>query len=316
MEKIRIGISTCLLGQPVRYDGGHKLDHYLRDTLGQYVEFVPVCPEVECGFGVPREAVRLVGGLEQPRLITVRSKADLTDRMAVWAKRRVQELEEEHLCGFVFKSGSPSSGMERVKVYNGAGTVVKKGIGLFARAFMDHFPNLPVEEEGRLNDPVLRENFIERIFTYARWQDIVQEKTLRFNSLVRFHTQNKLLIMAHSPQHYREMGPLVAAGKGMNIWELVSIYEHMLMAAMKLKATPRKNANVLMHMLGYFKKELSSWEKGELLEVIDQYRLNIIRLIVPLTLLKHYVRKYDQPYLKHQTYLHPHPLELQLRNHA
>lgn len=305
-----------MLGQPVRYDGGHKLDHYLRDTLGQYVEFVPVCPEVECGFGVPREAVRLVGDLEQPRLITVRSKADLTERMAAWAKRRVQELEEEHLCGFVFKSGSPSSGMERVKVYNEKGIAVKNGVGLFSRAFMDHFPNLPVEEEGRLNDPVLRENFIERIFTYARWQNIVREKTLKFNSLVQFHTQNKLLIMAHSPQHYREMGPLVAAGKGMNIRELVSIYERMLIAAMKLKATPRKNANVLMHMLGYFKKELSSWEKGEMLEVIEQYRINLLPLIVPLTLLKHYVRKYDQPYLKEQTYLNPHPLELQLRNHV
>lgn len=316
MEKIRLGISTCLLGQPVRYDGGHKLDHYLRDTLGQFVDFVPVCPEVECGFGVPREAVHLVGDPEQPKLITIRTHLDLTDRMIAWAARRVQELEEAHLCGFIFKSGSPSSGMERVKVYNEKGIGVKNGVGLFARAVMEHFPNLPVEEEGRLNDPVLRENFIERIFTYARWQDIVREKTLKFNSLIAFHTQNKLLIMAHSTQHYREMGPLVAAGKGMNIRELVSIYERMLMEAMKLKATSRKNANVLMHMMGYFKKKLSSWEKGELQEVIEQYRINLIPLIVPLTLLKHYVHKYDQPYLTEQTYLHPHPLELQLRNHV
>jgi uncharacterized protein YbgA (DUF1722 family)/uncharacterized protein YbbK (DUF523 family) len=316
MEKIRIGISTCLLGQPVRYDGGHKLDHYLRDTLGQFVDFVPVCPEVECGFGVPREAVRLVGGLAQTRLITVRSKADLTDQMTAWASLRVAELERERLCGFIFKSGSPSSGMERVKVYNDKGTAVKNGVGLFARAVMEHFPNLPVEEEGRLNDPVLRENFIERIFTYARWQDTVRGKTLRFSAIIMFHTQNKLLILAHSPQHYREMGRLVATGKEMNIQELVWVYERMLMVGMKLKATPKKNANVLMHMMGYFKKELSAWEKGELLEVIDQYRMNLIPLIVPLTLLKHYVCKYNQTYLKEQTYLNPHPLELQLRNHV
>lgn len=316
MDKLRLGISTCLLGLPVRYDGGHKLDHYLRDTLGQYVEFVPVCPEVECGFGVPREAVRLVGNAETPRLITVRSKQDLTDRMAGWTARRVRELAAEKLCGFIFKSGSPSSGMERVKVYNEKGLALKNGVGFFARAFMDQFPNLPVEEEGRLNDPVLRENFIERIFTYARWQDLFRGKTVKLRAVIDFHTANKLLILAHSPQHYRELGRLVAGGKEMPIPELLPLYERLLMEGMKLKATPKKNANVLMHMMGYFKKELSSWEKGELLEVIDQHRLNILPLIVPLTLLKHYVGKYDQIYLKEQTYLIPHPLELKLRNHV
>jgi len=316
MEKMKLGISTCLLGFPVRYDGGHKLDHYLRDTLGQYVEFVPVCPEVESGFGVPREAVRLVGDAERPRLITVRSKQDLTDRMTNWVARRVRELESERLCGFVFKSGSPSSGMERVKVYNEKGAAAKNGVGLFARAFMDHFPNLPVEEEGRLNDPVLRENFIERIFIYARWQELVRRGRLKLSDMIDFHASNKLLILAHSPQHYRELGRLVAGAKAMNIPDLVSVYERWLMEGMKRQATPRKNANVLMHMAGYFKKELSSWEKSELLELINQYRTNILPLVVPLTLLKHYVGKYDQPYLKGQTYLNPHPLELRLRNHV
>jgi uncharacterized protein YbgA (DUF1722 family)/uncharacterized protein YbbK (DUF523 family) len=316
MEKLRLGISTCLLGLPVRYDGGHKLDHYLRDTLGRYVEFVPVCPEVECGFGVPREAVRLVGDPEKPELITVRSQADLTERMTTWAARRVAELEEEHLCGFIFKSGSPSSGMERVKVYNEKGVGVKKGVGLFARAFMDHFPGLPVEEEGRLHDPVLRENFIERIFTFYRWQDLLQGEMPGIKSVLAFHTRNKLLILSHSTKHYQEMGRLVAKGKEIPGRDLVRHYQALLMEAMKLKATPKKNANVLMHMMGYFKKELSPWEKGELLEVIEQYRLNMIPLVVPLIMLKHYVRKYDQPYLKEQTYLDPHPLELQLRNHV
>ncbi|MBN1545954.1 MAG: DUF523 and DUF1722 domain-containing protein [Syntrophaceae bacterium] len=316
MDKLKLGISTCLLGFPVRYDGGHKLNHYLKDILGRYVEFVPVCPEVECGFGVPREPIRLVGEIKKPRLITVHSKKDLTDQMSLWAAKRVKELEAEGLCGFVFKSESPSSGMERVKVYNDKGVAEKKGVGMFARAFMTHFPNLPVEEEGRLNDAILRENFIERIFTYARWQELIQRENLKYSNLVAFHTHNKLLILAHSPQHYREMGRLVAAGKGMLIRDLVLQYESLLMEAMKMKATPKKNANVLMHMMGYFKKDLSSWEKGELLAVIDQYRQNLIPLIVPLTLLKHYVGKYDEPYLQEQTYLDPHPMELQLRNHV
>jgi uncharacterized protein YbgA (DUF1722 family) len=271
---------------------------------------------VECGFGVPREAVRLVGDPEKPELITVRSQADLTERMTTWAARRVAELEEEHLCGFIFKSGSPSSGMERVKVYNEKGVGVKKGVGLFARAFMDHFPGLPVEEEGRLHDPVLRENFIERIFTFYRWQDLLQGEMPGIKSVLAFHTRNKLLILSHSTKHYQEMGRLVAKGKEIPGRDLVRHYQALLMEAMKLKATPKKNANVLMHMMGYFKKELSPWEKGELLEVIEQYRLNMIPLVVPLIMLKHYVRKYDQPYLKEQTYLDPHPLELQLRNHV
>jgi len=316
MDKLRLGISSCLLGMPVRYDGGHKLDHYLRDTLGQYFEFVPICPEVECGLGVPREAVRLVGDAENPRLITVRSKQDLTDRMAAWAAQRVGELSTEQLCGFIFKSGSPSSGMERVKVYNEKGTAGKNGVGLFARVFMNHFPNLPAEEEGRLNDPILRENFIERIFSCARWQEIVRKKGLKLKDVMDFHTANKLLILAHSPQHYRELGRLVAGGKEMNIRDLISVYERWFMEGMKRKATPSKNANVLMHMVGYFKKELSAWEKGELLDLINQYRMNVLPLIVPVTLLKHYVAKYDQSYLQGQTYLNPHPLELRLRNHV
>ncbi|UCG14989.1 MAG: DUF523 domain-containing protein, partial [Deltaproteobacteria bacterium] len=171
MEKgIRLGISTCLLGENVRYDGGHKRDRFITDTLGQFVQFVPVCPEAECGLGIPRESMHLKGSPESPRLITTRTKIDHTDRMLAWARIRVRQLEKEDLCGFIFKSNSPSSGMERVRIYNEAGMPEKKGVGIFARAFMDHFPLLPVEEEGRLHDVKLRENFIERIFALKRWR--------------------------------------------------------------------------------------------------------------------------------------------------
>jgi uncharacterized protein YbgA (DUF1722 family)/uncharacterized protein YbbK (DUF523 family) len=315
MEKIKLGISTCLLGENVRYDGGHKLDRFLTDTLGQYVEYVPVCPEVECGLPVPREAMHLEGDPDSPRLVTTRTKQDMTDRMVQWARNRVSELEKEGLYGFIFKSDSPSSGMERIKVYNEKGMPVKKGVGIFARTFMDHFPLLPVEEEGRLHDPNLRENFIERIFTLKRWREALTKKESR-GIVVDFHTKHKLLILSHSPKHYQTMGKLVAKAKDLPIKELYQQYQTILMETLQLKTTPKKNANVLQHMMGYFKEQLSSGEKQELLEVIDHYRQEYIPLIVPITLMQHYVRKYDQPYLKQQIYLNPHPLELQLRNHV
>jgi uncharacterized protein YbgA (DUF1722 family)/uncharacterized protein YbbK (DUF523 family) len=315
MEKIRLGISTCLLGENVRYDGGHKLDRFLTETLGQYVEYVPVCPEVECGLPIPREALRLVGNPDSPRLVTTRTKQDLTDRMTQWAQKRVVELEREGLFGFIFKSDSPSSGMERVKVYSDQGMPAKKGIGMFAKTFMEHFPLLPVEEEGRLHDPILRENFIERLFTLKRWREILAQKESRGN-LVSFHTRHKLLILSHSPRHYETMGKWVAQAKDRPLKELYQKYQILLMEALLLKTTPKKNSNVLQHMMGYFKEQLSSDEKQELLEVIDHYRQEYVPLIVPATLMNHYVRKYNQPYLKEQVYLSPHPLELQLRNHV
>jgi uncharacterized protein YbgA (DUF1722 family)/uncharacterized protein YbbK (DUF523 family) len=315
MEKIRLGISTCLLGENIRYDGGHKLDRFLTDTLGQYVEYVPVCPEVECGLPVPRESMHLEGDPQSPRLVTSRTKQDMTERMVSWAMKRVVELEKEGLCGFIFKSDSPSSGMERVRVYNGKGMPVKKGVGMFAGIFMEHYPLLPVEDEGRLHDPKLRENFVERIFTLKRWREVLAKKESRGN-LVDFHTQHKLLILSHSPKHYQIMGKLVAQAKNIPLKNLYQQYQNILMEALQLKTTPKKNSNVLMHMMGYFKEQLSSDEKQELLEVFDHYRQEYIPLIVPITLINHYVRKYDQPYLKEQVYLNPHPLELQLRNHV
>jgi len=315
MKKIKLGVSTCLLGENVRYDGGHKLDRFLTDTLGQYVEYVPVCPEVECGLGVPRESMHLEGDPDSPRLITSRTNRDMTKCMVSWAKRRVVEIEEEDLCGFIFKSDSPSSGMERVKVYHEKGMPVKKGIGMFARIFMEHFPLFPVEDEGRLHNPELRENFIERIFALKRWREVLTKKESRGN-VVDFHTKHKLLILSHSPRHYRMMGIFVARAKDLPLKELYWQYQTLLMESLKLKATPKKNANVLQHMMGYFKEQLSSDEKQEWLEVIDHYRKEYIPFIVPMTLINHYVRKYDQPYLKQQVYLNPHPLELQLRNHV
>lgn len=316
MEKtIRLGISSCLLGNDVRYDGSNSRDRFITDTLGQYVNYLPVCPEIECGLTVPREAMRLVGDPDHPRLVTVKTGIDYTDQMVSWAARRTVELEGENLCGFIFKKGSPSSGMERVKVYNEKGTAEKKGSGIFARMFMEHFPLLPVEEDGRLHDLSLRENFIERIFTLKRWREVMVEK-MRSGRIVDFHTQHKLLILAHSQKHHRMMGGLVAQVKHTPPNTFCERYERLLMEALALKATPKKHTNVLLHMMGYFKKQLSSQEKQELLEILDRYREGMIPLIVPITLINHYVRKYDQPYLRQQLYLNPHPLELQLRNHV
>ena len=259
--------------------------------------------------------MRLEGKPDAPRLVTSRTKQDLTDKMIAWAGRRVKELENENLHGFIFKSNSPSSGMERVKVYDRNSVPSKKGVGLFAAAFMKRFPMLPVEEEGRLHDPALRENFIESIFIYKRWRDLATgEKKL--GDVVDFHTRHKLQIMAHSPSGLRALGKLVAHGKEHEIDQLLADYQRELMDTLKLKATVKKNTNVLHHILGYFKKWLSSDEKQETLEIIDDYHQGLVPLIVPVTIINHFVRKHNQPYLKKQFYLHPHPLELQLRNHV
>ncbi len=314
-EKIRLGISSCLLGEMVRYDGGHQLDRYLRDTLGHYVEYVPVCPEVEMGLPTPRETLRLVEHDKGPRLVFSRSGEDVTERMLSWAYERVRTLEQEDLCGFVFKAKSPSSGMERVKLYDRNGVPHKAGVGLFARVFMEHFPLLPVEEDGRLHDPHLRENFVECIFTFKRWREMLAQGRTSGN-LVAFHTRHKLLLLSHSTEVYRQMGKLVAAAGKAPPAELFSEYESLLMKGMRLRTTVRKQVNVLQHLLGYFKKQLTADEKREVLEQIELYRNGTLPLIVPLTLINHYVRKYQQPYLQQQLYLNPHPVELQLRNHV
>ena len=314
-NRIKIGISTCLLGENVRWNGGHARDRYLTDTLGLYVEYVPVCPEVECGLGVPRETLRLVGHPDNPRLVTSKTNIDHTDRMIQWARNRVKALEKEDLCGFVFKKNSPSSGLFNVPVKNFKGMPQKKGQGMFARVFTEHFPLIPVEEEGRLHDPKLRETFIELIFALKRWREMLLKRKSMVN-LVDFHARHKLLIMSHSPSHLRMMGKLVAGGKSLDIKDLFEQYETLLIEALRLKTTLKKNINVLQHVMGYFKKDLSADEKEELIEIFDRYRKEHVPLIVPATLLNHYVRKYKKPYLDQQVYLNPHPIALKLRNHA
>lgn len=314
-NRIKIGVSACLVGENVRWNGGHSRDRYLTDTLGLYVEFIPVCPEVECGMGVPRETLRLVGDPDNPSLVTSKTNIDHTDRMNRWAQIRVKDLEKEDLCGFIFKKKSPSSGLLNVPVRTSKGMPQKKGQGIFARIFTEHFPLIPVEEEGRLHDPKLRETFIEQIFTLKRWRETLAKRK-SMGTLVEFHTRHKLLMMSHSPNHSRLMGKLVAGGKGIPAKDLFEQYETLLMEALRLKTTQKKNINVLQHIMGYFKKLISPDEKQELLEIIEQYRKEYVPLIVPVTLLNHYVRKYKQPYLAKQVYLNPHPVALKLRNHV
>jgi uncharacterized protein YbgA (DUF1722 family)/uncharacterized protein YbbK (DUF523 family) len=314
--KIKLGVSTCLLGEKVRYDGGHKLNRYVRDTLGHYFDYVPVCPEVECGLPVPREALRLTGDPGAPRLVTNKTGHDYTEHMQTWGRKRLAELEQEDLCGYIFKSRSPSSGMERIKVYREQdGMPVNTGVGIWARLFMEHFPLLPVEDEGRLNDPLLREHFIERVFVYARWRELVRNG-FTAGDLIDFHSRHKLLFMAHSPKLYKEMGSFVADFKHLSRNELIEAYQRLLHQAMQEKASVKKHINVLQHLLGYFKNDLTADEKQEFLDLVEAYRQGDVPLIVPVTLVNHFVRKYQEPYLGRQYYLNPHPGELRLRNHA
>lgn len=314
-NQIKVGVSACLLGEPVRYDGGHKQDQYITATLGRYFSFVPVCPEVESGMTTPREAMRLEGDPAAPRLMTRLSRIDRTGQMLLFCSRKLQELEQADLCGFIFKKDSPSSGLFRVKVYGAGAMATKSGSGLFAAAVALHFPLLPLEEEGRLNDSEIRENFIERVFSYRRWKDFL-EGGATYSRLVEFHTAHKLLMMAHSPVIYRQMGALVANGRHLDQKVLLAGYEELFMKGLALHATARKHTNVLQHVMGYFKKVLSPAEKEELIALIMQYHDRLIPLIVPLTLIGHYVRKYEQRYLQQQVYLAPTPPELMLRNHV
>jgi uncharacterized protein YbgA (DUF1722 family)/uncharacterized protein YbbK (DUF523 family) len=312
---VRIGISSCLLGQEVRFDGGHKRDRFLTDTFGRFVEWVPVCPEVEAGFGTPREPMRLVeagGGL---RLVTIQTQADVTERLESYARRRVEELEREDLCGYVLKKDSPSCGLARVKVYTSAAAPQRAGTGLFAARLRQRYPLLPLEEEGRLSDPRLRDNFIERVFAYRRVRDLFARRwTLA--DLVTFHTAHKLTLMAHSIAGYRMLGQLVARGESLPHAAVEARYLEGFMTALAAMATARRHANVLQHMAGYFKTVLDRTQKAELAAAIDDYRTGLVPLVVPMTLIRHHVRRHHVSYLAAQVYLEPHPRELMLRNHV
>lgn len=312
---LRLGISRCLLGDEVRFDGGHKRDNFLTDVFGRYVEWVPVCPEVEAGLGTPREAMRLVGNPQHPRLLTIKSGHDHTQLIEKMTTNRLADLEDLDLSGYVFKRGSPSCGVQRVRVYTEHGMPSQNGAGIFARAFVERFPMIPVEEEGRLCDAPLRENFIERVFSYRRYQDLLQNGVTR-QAVVRFHTIHKYLLLAHSQQHYESLGRLVGRAEQYRPKELALKYGELFMKALAVKATVRKHVNVLQHILGYFKDRLGAQEKAELLGVIGDYHHGLTPLIVPLTLIKHYVQMFDVGYIRAQVYLNPHPKELMLRNHV
>jgi len=313
--EIRVGVSTCLLGENVRYDGGHKHDAYVADLLGSYVTFVPVCPEVEMGLGTPREAIRLVRRDGALRLLGRQSGDDHTDAMARYAIRRLADLEKADLSGYILKRGSPSCGMERVHVRDARGFPLPSGRGLFAEALLQRFPLLPVEEEGRLQDAGLRESFVERIFAFRRLT-ILFGRRWTTGDLVRFHTVHKLTLLAHEPEAYRSLGRIVAAAKGADRADLAARYQERFMAALAKKATRPRHVNVLQHVAGYFKKVLPPPAKADIAAVIDDFRSGLVPLAVPLALLRHYVKVHGVAYLDGQSYLEPHPKELLLRNHA
>jgi uncharacterized protein YbgA (DUF1722 family)/uncharacterized protein YbbK (DUF523 family) len=312
---VRIGISSCLLGEQVRFDGGHKRDSFLVGTFGRFVEFVPVCPEVEMGLEVPRDTLRLERRLGQVRLVMPKTGEDHTEAMQAYARRRVHELQTQSLSGYVLKKDSPSCGMERVRLYDENGVPAKTGRGLFAEALLERFPTLPVEEEGRLGDARIRENFIKRVFAFHRLRRFFDARW-NVGGLIAFHTAHKLLIMAHSPAAYARIGRLVAEAKRVARDELRLRYTRELMEALQTPTTNRRHTNVLHHILGYFKKLLPEDERGELLRLIDDYHAGLVPLIVPLTLIRHHARLKRVAYLEGQLYLEPHPKELMLLNHV
>lgn len=322
---IRIGVSSCLLGAQVRFDGGHKRDPFLVQGLGRHVEWVSVCPELEVGMGVPRESVRLVRvapAADGPslRMVAPRSGRDWTDDMLEYSRKRVKALAREDLSGYVLKSKSPSCGMERVQVWNSGGMPNKEGRGLFATVLMEELPLLPAEEDGRLNDERLRENFIERVFAYHRWLCLRRE---HFSAarLVEFHARHKFTLMAHCERHLRQLGRLVAAGGGKGNRRRLTVddaeaYGKLFFEAMAILPTVKSHVNTLQHIAGFFKAKLDALDKQELVEAIDRYRRGLQPRLVPLTLIVHHLRRHQVPYIEEQFYLSPHPKELVLKNHA
>jgi uncharacterized protein YbgA (DUF1722 family)/uncharacterized protein YbbK (DUF523 family) len=311
---IAVGISACLLGEEVRYDGGHQRDGYVTGVLSRHFTWVSVCPEMELGLGAPRDPMRLCGDPRAPRMVVTTTGRDLTDEMNAFAGRRVAELAGAGLSGYILKRASPSCGMERVKVYSPAGLPGGAGRGLFAAALLRAFPLLPVEEEGRLSDPGLRDNFITRVFSYRRLAAL-RESAPRPADIVEFHTAHKFLLLSHSPARYAELGRLVARVKGVPRESWLDGYAELFMRALAVKATPRKHVNVLQHLMGFFKDRITAADKRELLALIADYAAGLVPLVVPITLINHHVARLDVAYVADQVYLRPHPKELMLRNH-
>lgn len=319
--RIRLGISACLLGQEVRYNGGHKRDAFLTDTFGRYVEWVAVCPEVELGMGTPRPAIRLErigrdGG--ETRLIMPSTGEDYTDAMREYSERRVADLAGLDLDGYVLKKDSPSCGLERVKVYplGTSGPPAKDGRGIFAEILSARLPDLPVEEEGRLNDPDLREAFVSRVFVHHRWREAERAGWTRA-ALQRFHERHKFLLMARNQAGMRRLGRLLGeSDKREPVSALAAAYRAGLTEVLRRPATRRGHANVLQHLAGFVSDALDAADRAELADTIERYRLGLVPLVVPLTLVRHHVRRQEAGYLRDQAYLDPHPQELMLLNHV
>ncbi|MGQ7817401.1 YbgA family protein [Metapseudomonas furukawaii] len=308
-----LGISACLLGDPVRFNGGHKESRLCSHDLARYFDFVPLCPEVAIGLGIPREPIRLVGDPDSPRAVgTRRPENDHTDALLEFGRTKATQLDG--ISGYIFMQKSPSCGLERVKVYQDNGYPAEGGgRGLFAKAFCASRPDLPVEEDGRLNDPVLRENFLTRVYAYAQWQALRREG-LSHKAILDFHARYKYQLMANDPVQYKALGRLLGSIGEHRVEDIAPRYFSALMAALKKCATRRTHSNVLQHLCGYLKRHLSRDEKAELLRLIDQYRSGIIPLVVPITLLKHHFHGHPDRYIAQQAYLQPHPEELSLRN--
>lgn len=313
--KPKLGISSCLLGSEVRYDGGHKHNAYVTKTLGPYFDFVPFCPEQGIGLPTPRPPIRLVAepGQLLIRAVEVRdASVDYAADLDEYAKKVCNKLGG--FSGYIVKKNSPSCGMERVKVYEKEDApAVKRGVGMFTARLMQERPELPLEEEGRLMDPRLRENFITRVFTMCRWQQMTTDG-LTAQSLVEFHTRHKFLLQAHHETSYRELGRLIAVVGNKDLESCAAEYLQLLMRGLKHLSDPGKHANVLMHIMGFVKEKLNADEKAELLDLIEAHRQELVPVIVPITLLNHFLRRFPNDYIAQQYYLAPHPRELMLRN--
>ncbi|CAB0150106.1 hypothetical protein PSI9734_00672 [Pseudidiomarina piscicola] len=309
MQQIKVGISACLLGDEVRFDGGHKRSAFCTDELGRHVQFVKLCPEVGIGMPVPRPTIRLEQSPDGPRAIVPKTGEDVTERLIAFADRSQPHIEQ--ISGYVLCAKSPSCGMERVKLYNPEnGHARKEAQGIFAAQLQQRYPALPLEEDGRLNDPQLRENFVMRVFVYASWKSLPSPMSKA--DLLNFHTSLKLLLLAHNQQVYRELGRRVAKISEVDNATAKSYIES-VMTALSAPATRANHTNVLQHIQGYFKSHLNEAQREELTETILAYREGVEPLLVPLTLLRHYLREYPNAYLSGQTYLNPYPKDLKLR---
>jgi len=305
----RLGISSCLLGEPVRFDGGHKRDAFLVDVLGRFVEWVPVCPELEMGLGAPRPSLRLVTTGDGLRLLAPATGGDHTEGMRRFAEQRLEELASADLCGYVLKRASPTCGMERVKIYDAAGNLHQPGRGLFAAALLERFPELPVEEEGRLSNPRLRDHFLQRVFALHRLKHLFAPGWTA-GTLVAFHSAHKLVLLAHSPQAYRDLGRLVATAGDAGREDIETAYRAGFLQAMAVRATTGRHVNVLEHMLGYFKRDLDEASRADIHAAIADYRQGLVPLAVPKALIRHQAIGQRVDYLLGQIYLDPDPKEL------